>query len=415
MIDQPDAPGRDARRARVARHRVPAPLRQVVRRRRGRGAHAASSTTSRGRRRRRPRLSQGVAFFNSFRDLTARRLLEHQDGRRGSAVPGQRGESRVERLPAGSAQEARRAAVDGRASGSQRRGFSPGGSATARSEDDRMSEMTRREALAAAGAVAAGSVLAGTEAAAQPSAVKNGRLKQSVCRWCYSQDPARRSSARAVKDIGLTAIDLLQPDEWRGRASATGSPARWASRAGGGSIPDGLNNRRSTTRSSGRFETVLPKAKKMGVPNLITFFGNRKGMADGEAIDNCVNVLGRLRPLAETARRHDLHRAAQQQGRSQGLPVRPHRVGRGGGEGRRLGADQAALRHLPHADHGRRRDPHHPAEQAVHRPLPHRRRPRPPRDRRHAGAALAGDRQGDRSTPATPATSPTSSSRRATR
>ena len=46
--------------------------------------------------------------------------------------------------------------------------------------------MTRREMLAA-GAAAAGSAIGSTSLglAAQEKAVKSGRLKQSVCRWCY--------------------------------------------------------------------------------------------------------------------------------------------------------------------------------------------------------------------------------------
>jgi len=164
-----------------------------------------------------------------------------------------------------------------------------------------MSAMTRREALASAGAVAAGTMLAATGAAAQTmgNAVKNGRLKQSVCRWCYQRIPLDEF-CKGVKDIGLTAVDLLQPEEWEvaeryGLMCSTGFPGQ-----GGGSIPDGLNNRMLHDQIVRTFEGVLPKAKKMGVRNLITFFGNRKGMADGEAVDNCVNVLGRLRPMAES-------------------------------------------------------------------------------------------------------------------
>lgn len=164
-----------------------------------------------------------------------------------------------------------------------------------------MGAMTRREALATAGAAAAGSVLAATGAAAQGGgrAVKNGRLKQSVCRWCYQRIPLDEF-CKGVAEIGLTAVDLLQPDEWdvaarHGLMCSTGYPGQ-----GGGSIVDGLNNRGLHDQIVRTFEAALPRAKKMGVPNLITFFGNRKGMPDGEAIDNCVNVLGRLRPMAES-------------------------------------------------------------------------------------------------------------------
>jgi hydroxypyruvate isomerase len=37
----------------------------------------------------------------------------------------------------------------------------------------------------------------------------------------------------------------------------------------------------------------------MGVPNVITFFGNRRGMADAEAADNCVAALNRIKKVAE--------------------------------------------------------------------------------------------------------------------
>ena len=37
----------------------------------------------------------------------------------------------------------------------------------------------------------------------------------------------------------------------------------------------------------------MPKAAALGVPNLITFFGNRQGRGDTEAIANCVAGLTR--------------------------------------------------------------------------------------------------------------------------
>ena len=43
--------------------------------------------------------------------------------------------------------------------------------------------------------------------------VKNGRLKQSVSRWPYAKIPLPEF-CRAVADMGLTAIDLLEEPEW---------------------------------------------------------------------------------------------------------------------------------------------------------------------------------------------------------
>jgi hydroxypyruvate isomerase len=40
-------------------------------------------------------------------------------------------------------------------------------------------------------------------------------------------------------------------------------------------------------------------AAKAGVPNVITFFGNRRGMRDSEASENCVVGLNRIKKVAE--------------------------------------------------------------------------------------------------------------------
>src|SRR5215203_6733469 len=163
-----------------------------------------------------------------------------------------------------------------------------------------MIRMTRREALATAGAAAVGSSLSapGASAQTQDKAVKRGRLRQSVCRWCYAKIPLEEF-CRGAAAMGLTAVDLLQPEEWEvaakhGLICSTGFPGQ-----GGGSIPDGLNNRALHDTIVRTFEGVLPKAKQMGVPNLITFFGNRRGMSDSEAADNCIACLTRLAPIAE--------------------------------------------------------------------------------------------------------------------
>jgi hydroxypyruvate isomerase len=162
-----------------------------------------------------------------------------------------------------------------------------------------MSRLTRREALAAAGAATLGSALAATSSAQPTSgAVKRGRLKQSVCRWCYQGIPLEEF-CKGVAAIGLTAIDLLQPEEWEvaarhGLSCSTGYPGK-----GGGSIVDGLNNRALHDQIVTTFQAALPQARKMKVPNLITFFGNRQGRSDQEALDNCIAGLGRIKPLAE--------------------------------------------------------------------------------------------------------------------
>src|SRR5688500_8310993 len=122
-----------------------------------------------------------------------------------------------------------------------------------------MAGFSRREALKAGAALAA---VATARAAAQEGGkvVKNGRLKQSVCRWCYEKIPFE-DFCRDVAAMGLTAIDLLRPEQWpiaakHGLICSTGSPGK-----GGGTIPDGLNNVALHDGITRTFAEVLPKAR----------------------------------------------------------------------------------------------------------------------------------------------------------
>ena len=48
--------------------------------------------------------------------------------------------------------------------------------------------------------------------------------------------------------------------------------------AGGGTIPDGLNVTANHDAIVKNFEQNIPRAAALKVPNVITFFGNRRGM-----------------------------------------------------------------------------------------------------------------------------------------
>jgi hydroxypyruvate isomerase len=165
---------------------------------------------------------------------------------------------------------------------------------------------TRRAFMTAAVAAAAARALpplaaAGfrpAEAFALPAdrVVKNGRLKQSVSRWPYQKIPLP-AFCRACADMGLTAVDLLEEAEWsvareHGLICSMGY-------AGGGSIRDGLNVTANHDAIVRNFERTIPIAAGLQVPNLITFFGNRRGMSDDTAIANCIAGLNRVKRIAE--------------------------------------------------------------------------------------------------------------------
>jgi hydroxypyruvate isomerase len=162
-----------------------------------------------------------------------------------------------------------------------------------------MGRLNRREAMTGAGAAVAALLARGRAMARErtQSVVQLGRLKQSVTRWPYDKIPMP-DFCRAVADMGLTAIDLLQPNEWD-----TLKPYDLICSmgyAGGGSIPDGLNNPVNHDSIVRNFEQNIPLAAKAGVPNVITFFGNlQPGMTETEAIDNCVTGLNRVKKVAE--------------------------------------------------------------------------------------------------------------------
>ena len=121
--------------------------------------------------------------------------------------------------------------------------------------------LSRRDALKTAGTLAAGVALASTTTTrAQDKAVSKGRLKQSVCRWCYQRIPLE-DFCKSVAGLGLTAIDLLQPEEWAvaakyGLRCSTGYPGQ-----GGGTIPDGLNNPALHDQIFEAFKSGIAKAK----------------------------------------------------------------------------------------------------------------------------------------------------------
>jgi hydroxypyruvate isomerase len=162
-----------------------------------------------------------------------------------------------------------------------------------------MNKIGRRDALMILGAAAAGSIFLPKTIGALgvEKAVKKGRLKQSVSYWCYQKNFKLPEFARVVADMGLTAIDLLQPNEWEvvrqyGLICSMGY-------ADAAKIPDGLNNKANHDAIVTGLNKALPLAEKMGVPNLIAFFGNRRGMSDAEALDNCVTGLNRVKKVAE--------------------------------------------------------------------------------------------------------------------
>jgi len=147
----------------------------------------------------------------------------------------------------------------------------------------------RRSVLLAAGAAPFAGLL--NDAQAQP----NGRLKQSAARWCYrniSLDDLCKNAAR----IGLKGIDLLNHDDWPTVQKYGLVPAMTPSTI---SIPNGWNRKENHEKLELETRENIERAAEAKAPNVIVMSGNRRGMSDEEAKDNCVAGLSRLKSLAE--------------------------------------------------------------------------------------------------------------------
>ena len=127
-----------------------------------------------------------------------------------------------------------------------------------------------------------------------------GRLKQSVSYWPYNKIPLAEF-ARGCKQIGLPAIDLLQPEEWpvvreAGLVCSMGYPTKRRD-----FLSSGFNDPAKHDMLVEELERTLPLAAAAGVPNLIAMFGNRKGRSDEDGAAHCI---AGLRRVAASAERH---------------------------------------------------------------------------------------------------------------
>jgi hydroxypyruvate isomerase len=160
-----------------------------------------------------------------------------------------------------------------------------------------MSKLTRRNVLK--------SVISGVAMTSLPSmswsqestpVKRKGNIRQSVSRWCYQKIPLDKLCAYAA-EIGLKGMDLLGHDEWE-------IPARYGlvcsmGYAEGGTIPKAMNRVENHAAIEEAFRKYIPMAAKLGVPNVITFSGNREGMSDEEGAKSSIIGLNRVKKIAE--------------------------------------------------------------------------------------------------------------------
>ena len=161
-----------------------------------------------------------------------------------------------------------------------------------------MPDLTRREWIGALPAAGGAMLLASNQVtAAEPAtpAKLKGRLKQSVCAWCYSKIPLE-DLARAAAEIGLSGIDLLNPADFP-TIQKYGLICPMVNGPGG--IAKGWNDPAMHELLITKGRERLREIAAAGFPNMIVLSGNRNGTPDDVGLKHCAEGLKQLTPLAE--------------------------------------------------------------------------------------------------------------------
>lgn len=158
--------------------------------------------------------------------------------------------------------------------------------------------MKRRQFLTTTPLAAAGLVTANTRAnaIATPSAPTQQKINHSVCQWCFNSYPLE-DFLGILKDLGITAIDLIGPKNWQTLAKYN----IHCSMCNGAeiSLTEGFNDPKYHDQLIKNYTQLIPQVANAGYKNLICFSGNRRGIPDYVGLENCAQALEKILPLAE--------------------------------------------------------------------------------------------------------------------
>lgn len=164
--------------------------------------------------------------------------------------------------------------------------------------NDKLSRRTfiHNASLLAAGAIAGSVARKGYAGMASnvEQVVKNGRINQSVSRWCYGRIPLDEFCA-VVKKMGLKGIDLMVPKDF----PTLKKHELVCTMVETHSLTKGLNDKKNHSQCLDQIRTAIDAAAEYGYPNVISFPGNRDGMSDEEGVENTVIALKQIVGYAE--------------------------------------------------------------------------------------------------------------------
>src|SRR5947208_3581461 len=131
-----------------------------------------------------------------------------------------------------------------------------------------------------------------------PTVQRKGRLKQCVTKGVFAPNTPFEDMCREAARLGCKGFDLIGPADWPMLKKYGLVPTMYPP-GPGGTIPEALNRKENHERIEKSMHAAIDEAAANGVPNIITFSGNRKGMDDREGADNCVAFLNKVKKHAE--------------------------------------------------------------------------------------------------------------------
>lgn len=162
--------------------------------------------------------------------------------------------------------------------------------------------MTRRKFIQSAALAAAATPLLPPAAHALPAtpAPLRGNIRHSVCRWCFSKI-SLDDLCIAGKEMGLVAIDLLDPPEFDTvkKHGLVCSMVSFPTVDGLGGITKAFNRVEHHPKLAQAYAQRLKETADAGYERLICFSGNRDGLDDEQGLDNCEAGIKLILPLAE--------------------------------------------------------------------------------------------------------------------
>ncbi|WP_117883693.1 hydroxypyruvate isomerase family protein [Aureibaculum luteum] len=123
-----------------------------------------------------------------------------------------------------------------------------------------------------------------------------GNINHSVCRWCYEDIPLDLF-AQKIKTMGIKAIDLLKPCEWK-IVQKYGLVCSLATDTFT-DICNGFNDIKNHSCLQKKYSELIYKAAHAGIKKVIVFPGNRNGVSDSIGFENCAQGLDVIIKQAE--------------------------------------------------------------------------------------------------------------------